>query len=68
MNVDKKLLFRRNVWHQMLYSVIYLFIKLEKVFSQTYILTEWIILLPVSENAASFKIRVLNCSFFQLTP
>ena len=44
----------------MLYFNIYLFNK--KNFSQTFILTEWTILLHVSKNAASFKIWALNSS------
>ena len=50
-----------NVWLKMLYFNIYLFIHLiRKTFFQTYIWNEWIIISPVSESAASFKIQVLN--------
>ena len=58
------MLLRRNVWLQMLYFNIYIYIYIywtRKTFSQTYILTEWTILWPVSESAASFTIRVFNC-------
>ena len=42
-----------------LYIYIYIFIYLiRKRCSQTVILTEWIIVLPVFQSAASFKIRI----------
>ena len=56
----KKNSLRRTVWLRMLYFNIYSFIWSEKSYFHTFILPEWTIILPVSESAASFKMRVLN--------